>query len=260
MKALLAQLRENVGDNRGNAQRAADAITSHPEADYAVFPELFLPGYTYNDLDSLAIEADDECIQVVQKAAAEAGTAVVIGFAEKLPTGVANSAACINTDGHLVTVYRKVLLFGRERDVFSPGNQLVLVPLGSHIVGPLICFDVEFPEPARKLAVAGAELLITASANMDPFYVDHEIAVRARANENRLPHLYANMVGAGEGMNFVGGSRVVSALGDVVIEGTRDTEQLIVCDVPERMGVDERVDYIHFVTDLPRVRHVAEIR
>ena len=45
-------------------------------------------------------------------------------------------------------------------------------------VGPLICFDIEFPEPARELAAAGAELLVTASANMAPFGPDHEVATR----------------------------------------------------------------------------------
>ena len=47
----------------------------------------------------------------------------------------------------------------------------------------------------RALALAGAELLVTASANMEPFGPDHEIATRARALENRLPHVYVNAIG-----------------------------------------------------------------
>src|SRR5581483_5398409 len=103
-----------------------------------------------------------------------------------------------------------------ERAVFRPGAELVLVPLAGRLVGPLICFDVEFPEPARALAAAGAELLVTLSANMEPYGDEHEVATRARALENRVPHLYANSVGTIGPNRFVGRSRSVDAGGQVL--------------------------------------------
>ena len=63
----------------------------------------------------------------------------------------------------------------------------------------MICFDVEFPEVARSLAKAGANLLVTVSANMDPFGRDHDVFATARALENGVPHLYVNQVGRGRG-------------------------------------------------------------
>ena len=83
---------------RRNTARAIDAIRSHPEVSIAVFPELYLSGYTYRDLDELALApTSDELASIA--AAADAETAVVIGFAERTPEGTANSAACIDTDG-----------------------------------------------------------------------------------------------------------------------------------------------------------------
>jgi predicted amidohydrolase len=58
MKALLAQLACRIGDVTGNMSRAVDAIRSHPGVDFAVFPELYLSGYTYRDLDELAVDVD----------------------------------------------------------------------------------------------------------------------------------------------------------------------------------------------------------
>ncbi len=82
----------------------------------------------------------------------------------------------------------------------------------------MICFDVEFPEVARSLALAGADLLVTISANMDPFGRDHDVFVTARALENGLPHLYVNQVGRGEAFTFAGGTMAVSADGDRLAE------------------------------------------
>jgi len=56
MKALLAQLGCRIGDVAGNTARAVAAIQSHPDADIAIFPELYLSGYTYRDLDQVARE------------------------------------------------------------------------------------------------------------------------------------------------------------------------------------------------------------
>ena len=60
MKALLAQLACRIGDIEGNTARAIDAIRTHPEVSIAVFPELYLSGYTYRNLDELARAPDGD--------------------------------------------------------------------------------------------------------------------------------------------------------------------------------------------------------
>ena len=168
----------------------------------------------------------------------------MLSGSERLDDGaVANSAACIDVDGRLAAVYRKTRLFGGERMVFRPGDELCLVPLADRLVAPLICFDIEFPEPARALAVAGAELLVTVSANMEPYGDDHEVATRARALENRVPHVYANAVGEVGRNRFVGLSRSIGAGGDVLAAAGR-AEELLVAPLGRSGAPSEHVDYL----------------
>lgn len=253
MKALLAQLSPKIGAVRENAERAAKIVAERPDADLALFPELFLSGYALRGLEHASREADAVELRLIQDAAAAAETAVVIGFAERLEDGFGNSAACIDEAGRLVAIYRKTLLFGDEAEVFTPGKELVLVSLAGRKVAPLICFDIEFPEPARRVAQAGAELITTISANFKPFATDHSIPTLSRAIENRLPHLYANTVGSANGFDFVGGSRSISPLGNVLYEAPADQEDIAIVPVADRTGVDERADYLPLLGDMPDV-------
>lgn len=244
MLALLAQLESVLRNPQANAARAAEALVAHPDADIAVFPELFLSAYDLSALDETARPVACEELRVVAEAAAHADTAVVIGFAERNAAGsFFNSVACIDRDGTAAGIYRKVQLFAGERKVFQPGRELRLVRLAGVAVAPLICFDVEFPELPRALAVGGAELLVTASANMEPFAEDHEIATRARALENRLPHLYANATGSIGGLDFVGLSRSVGPAGEVLVEAGAG-ETLLLAPVAAASTLDESLDYL----------------
>lgn len=224
MRVLLAQLDPAPGDQAANAAAVAAALAEHPGAELAVFPELFLSGYDLARADALALTAPARGVApdaagadplvVVADAARAHGTAVLVGFAERLPDGrVANSVACVEADGRHVATYRKTHLFGAEAEAFAAGEELLVVELAGRRVAPLVCFDVEFPEPARALARAGAELLATLSANMEPYGPDHALAARARALDNRLPHVYVNRVGSEAGHRFVGGSAAIAAGG-----------------------------------------------
>jgi predicted amidohydrolase len=257
VKALLAQLSPEVGAVERNAARAADTIAEHPGAELAVFPELFLSGYTIRGLEQVSRAPDSDELRLVQAAAAAARTAVVIGFVERVEDGFGNSAACIDETGRLVAIYRKTLLFGAEAEVFTAGTELVVVALAGRKVAPLICFDIEFPEPARRVAQAGAELITTISANFEPFAIDHAIPTLSRAMENRLPHLYANMVGSSDGFDFVGGSRSMSPLGEVLYEAPADEEDIAIVPVADRTGVDDRADYLPLLREMPAVRDTS---
>jgi predicted amidohydrolase len=103
---------------------------------------------------------------------------------------------------------------------------------------------MEFPEHARALALAGADLLLTVAANMEPFLGDHRLASRARALDNRLPHLYCNRCGEEAGVRFVGGSRAIGADGAIHAEAGGAAEELLaVASLPRGLS-DQRVDYL----------------
>ncbi|HST40248.1 MAG TPA: nitrilase-related carbon-nitrogen hydrolase, partial [Conexibacter sp.] len=118
MRVLLAQLDPAPGDPAANAAAVAAALAEQPGAELAVFPELFLTGYDLARADALALTAAaggaaaeaaaGSPLAVVADAARAHGTAVLVGFAERLPDGrVANSVACVEADGRHVATYRK---------------------------------------------------------------------------------------------------------------------------------------------------------
>src|SRR6187551_3218042 len=185
MRALLAQLVPADTPDE-NAGRAAEIIRSRGAVvDLVAFPELYLTGYDLERVASVAVAIDSVPLATIREAAADAGTAVAVGLAERRGRSIANTAALIDEGGVIVASYRKTHLFGAEEDAFEPGDELIVAELGGVRVGTMICFDMEFPETARRLARAGAELLLTVSANMEPFYGDHRIASQARALDNR---------------------------------------------------------------------------
>jgi predicted amidohydrolase len=243
MDALLAQLAPVPGDASQNASRAAALVEEHRDADLLVLPELFLNGYDLETARSGALDPAGPELGLVREAAARNGIPVVVGFAERRGSQVANAAACIGADGELAAVYRKTHLFGREAEVFSPGEQLVAVRLAERTLGLLICFDMEFPEPARALARAGAQTLVTIAANMEPFVSDHRIASQARALDNRLPHLYVNRCGEEAGLRFVGGTRALRPDGTIAAESPSGEGVLAVeVEHPEPAGGE--LDYM----------------
>ncbi len=214
LNAVLAQLTPKLRDVGANVETAAGILSRHDQADLVVFPELFLGGYTTNGVEDLALDLDGPGVGEMARLARENGAAVVFGLHERVPGGVANSALCVDRRGDLAGLYRKTHLFGEERGAFVAGDELLVVELDGVKVGLMVCFDVEFPEVARPLAVAGADLLVTISANMDPFGRDHDVFATARALENGLPHLYVNQVGRGEAFTFAGGTMAISADGN----------------------------------------------
>ncbi len=85
--------------------------------------------------------------------------ALVVGFCEPEGETLYNSAVVIDRSGVLQT-YRKTHLWDTEKTIFTPGSDrppVVDTPAGR--LGVLICYDLEFPEMPRQLALAGADLI-----------------------------------------------------------------------------------------------------
>lgn len=256
MKALLAQLRPGPASAE-NSELVCSLIEQHADCDLALFPELFLCGYSTDSLASRALAVTDPEITAIGDACRNSATAAVVGFSEAIEPGsgrFGNSAVCFDSDGSLAGVYRKTHLFGpQENEGFEQGEELHLFSLAGVEVGPLICFDVEFPEPARSLAASGAELLVTIASNMAPYGEDHLVATRARALDNRRHHLYVNRVGDEAGHHFVGRSRAIAPDG-TVIEELGDTEGVVTVEF--NLGgerPEEIVDYLKYLRPELRV-------
>jgi predicted amidohydrolase len=244
LNMVLAQLSPRLRRTADNVKTMVGTIEERPGADLVLFPELFMSGYTTVGVEELAVDPGGPEVGRVARAAKDNSTAVVFGAPERFGGGYANSAFYIDRNGTVAGIYRKAFLFGSEREAYVSGDELLVVDLGGSKAGLMICFDVEFPEVARALAQAGADLLLTISANMDPFGRDHHVFGTSRALENGLPYAYVNQVGTGEEFTFVGGTMAVSADGDILVE-TGDTAEEVLefeLELPARSSV--RPDYL----------------
>ena len=243
MHVTLAQLAPVARDVAANVARAGELIAAASPSELVVLPELFLPGYELEDVEALAVDLDGPEVGELREAARAAGTGVVVGLAERVDGGVANSAVCIDAAGEVAGVYRKTHPFGDERDAYAAGEELVTVELGGRVLGLMICFDMEFPEVARALAERGADMLVTISANSPPFELDHDVFARARALENGLPHVYVNRVGEEDGLPFSGGSLALDPDGRVLAEAGPGEERVVTAEIGPAGRRDPRTRY-----------------
>lgn len=208
-------------DVPGNLRRLRDqaARASAAGASLLVCPEMFLSGYNIGRtaVAELAEAADGPSMQQVAAIAREHAIAVLYGYPERGADGlIYNSAQLLDRHGHALLNYRKSHLFGElDHDLFSAGgDHFPVVELDGWKLGVLICYDLEFAENCRRLALAGAQAILVPTANMLPFGFVAEVTVRSRAFENHCYVAYANYCGHEEGIEYCGLSSVAGPLGD----------------------------------------------
>lgn len=241
LRVALAQLEPEDEALATNVAHAVSAIQAHRDCDLILFPELFLSGVSADGYEDLEVAADGPEVAEIGAAGAEAGIGVVIGAALSRPQGTANAALAFGPDGALTGIYEKTHRWDAEPIV--PGPTIGATEIGELRAGLMVCFDLEFPEVARALALTEPDLLVTIAANMEPFGRDHALMARTRAVENRLPHLYVNRTGSAAGNEYVGGSLAVAPSGRLIAEaGSKPT----VVEVEVEIGAegDSRVAYL----------------
>jgi predicted amidohydrolase len=160
------QLAPVIADLDANLRLTTDAIRAAVAggARVVVLPELSTSGYVFASADearTVAITPEHPVFAEWAAIVRPVDGVVIGGFAEAGPDGLLyNSAAIVDGSG-VLAVYRKVHLWAREKLVFEPGTAeppVVDTPVGR--IGVLICFDLEFPEFPRSVALRGAELIV----------------------------------------------------------------------------------------------------
>ena len=240
MRLAVFQMIARPGDVAANlamiAQAARDAQAAG--AELVVAPELATTGYGAGDaIRELAEPADGAQVAQFAAAAAEAGVAIVAGFAERAPDGIYNSAAFIDPSGRR-SIYRKCHLYGGyERALFTPGDAVPSVlPFNGLKVGMLICYDVEFPEAVRCLALQGADVILVSTAQSEgsDALVITEKTVPVRAFENGVAIVNADHAGADSHCTYAGGSCIVMPDGSDAARAGRSEAAVLVADYEPR--------------------------
>lgn len=218
--------------DRLEAQAAAAASLG---ARLLICPEMFLTGYNIGALSAarLAEAANGPSLARAAQIARAHGIALLFGYPERSSDGaVYNAARLIDRNGRTLTTYRKCHLFGDlDRAMFRAGSgPSEVVELDGVRVGLLICYDVEFPESVRLLALRGADLAIVPTALMEPFEIVARTLVPARAVENQLYLAYASRCGREGDLCYCGLSGVVGPDGAWLARAGRG-EEVIVADL-----------------------------
>lgn len=231
VRVAAVQFEPTLGDKRGNVERLLALVTEAAEAGARVIvtPEMATTGYCwYNrrEIGDLVEAIPGPTTEAFGEVAQQYGCYIVVGMPEiNLATGIYyNSAVLVGPDG-LVGDYRKTHSFISEPKWAKDGDLGLPVwetPYGR--LGMLICADADFVEPARVLALAGAEILCFPTNWLGekaptPAWI-------ARAWENGCPLIAANRYGLERGVQFCGGSAIIGA--DGLILGYRDSGDAVV--------------------------------
>lgn len=232
MKAALAQIYSVKGDPKANLDKMSSVVkeASAKGADLVCFSELFYCGYDISkeELEALAIHVDGPELANVRAMAADAGIHVLVCYPERDKENglVYISASLIDDAGKILLNHRKTYRWGDEKDKVSGGSGYQVCDTKFGKIGVLICYEIEFPEPARILTLQGSELILTTSAFT--FVENMPKYLSALAIQNQCYVLSANDVR--EEAPCRGASCVVDQYGRVV-DILGDKEGVLYCDI-----------------------------
>lgn len=189
-----------------------------------------------------ALAIDGPELSAVADACRSGGIVAVVGLLEAAGDAVYNTAALVGPDG-LIGAYRKQHLpcLGLDRFV-TPGPSgapaVFDTPVGR--VGLAICYDIRFPESARCLALAGADIILQPSVWPDTVDIIANHMVRVRAAEN---HVFLIAVTRGDvegGVQYRGDSQIIDPRGEVLARAGKG-DALISADVDLAFSAQKRI-------------------
>ncbi len=240
IKLALAQISSKRENKEANLQKIETLTFKAKEqgADLAIFPELSLTGYVVRDqFYELAETIPGPTVEKVEALAKKTGMHVIFGMpelSEKTRATVFNTAVFVGPEG-LIGKYRKMYLpthsVFEEKRYFRPGYQTAAFQTDLGNIGLCICYDLFFPEVLRLIRLKGAQLIVCISASPAVRRSYFEILTCARALENTAYLAYVNLAGVEDGLQFWGGSRLVSPAGDVLAKAKYDEEDFVTCEV-----------------------------
>ena len=211
--------------------------------DLLLLPEASLTGYNIS-LDAakrMAERQDGDAFDEIAAIAKRNKIAIVYGYIEQDGDVMYNSTQIIDEAGHSIGHYRKTHLWGDlDRKLFQPGSTFApLVNYKNWKIGLLICYDVEFPETVRHLALSGADLILIPTALMHPWDFVATHVTRVRAAENQVYLAYANYCGVENTLEYAGKSCIAGPDGDTLTRADND-EALLTAVLSKRAISDIR--------------------
>jgi predicted amidohydrolase len=211
------------------------AVKEHG-AELVVFPESittgFAPGMPPEEFYDLLNYIPGPETDQIGAMARELKAHVVLPMYEKCKEKnvIMNSSILINDEGEIAGIYRKTHPFPTERlgggGWTTPGKKAVVVETKLGKIGMIICYDGDFPELSRVLAIRGAEIITRPSALLRSFEI-WDMTNKARAYDNHVYVIATNSVGADAEENYYfGSSMIINPIAQKLAQA-RGTEEII---------------------------------
>ncbi len=257
-KIACAQLAPVLGDLPGNLEMSTAAIAEAVAAgaQVVVLPELVTSGYMFGDAEEARASALRAGDPAFGRWMAAAGDAVVVGgFCELGDDGSLYNTAVVIDGGAVAGYYRKTHLWDREKLLFTPGDRMPPVLATRHgAIAVMVCYDLEFPEVTRAVAVQGAEL-IAAPVNWPRTQrppgerVGEVITAMSAARTNRVAIAVCDRTGEERGQPWAEGTVIIGADGWVTADVGPGTGMAI-ADVDLADSHDKRMgDHVDVLGD-----------
>jgi predicted amidohydrolase len=243
MKAACIQMNISLCSKHENLERAlflAEEAVSK-DAELLVFPEVFSTGFCYDRIGKVAETISGPTLEVLRAFSKEhncilAGSMIEKRENDQISQGKEfppqfNLGFCLES-GKLAGTHRKTHLYGPEKEHFAHGDFITPIRLEKHnlSIGLIICNELRYPEVSRKLALEGADILVSSAEIPDFFGYSWRTISLARALENELPHIACTRAGKDKYSTYFGGSFITDAWGRVLAEA-REKECVLIGEI-----------------------------
>ena len=226
-----------------------------------VFPECCLTGYAVGPAaHEMAAQAEPArgpepgpSVRRVAALANELDLHIIFGLPESFEGRVYNTVVLLTPKKGLIGATRKVHMWEEEGRIFALGSGFQTRPGPLGLLGSLICYDLEFPESTRLLALAGTHLAAVSTANMFPWDNAQRVFAQARALENCIFVAVANCIGRSGDTVFCGGSIITDPYGNVLAEAGPDEETILVGEINLELNKRAREETSYFKKRRPEI-------
>jgi len=229
IKAAAIQFNVKPGDVDANLEyvRAALVRAAEQGAQLAVLPEMWSSGFDYKNLKQLAARTSAVVAEVMELS--RCLKLVICGSMPEPHGDKVYNTVFLADNGTLAGIYRKMHLFsllGEDRS-FDGGDSRLLADTSIGKVGVLICYDLRFPELARRLTIEGARVLCIPAQWPRPREDHWRTLLRARAIENQLFVVSCNACGVIGKLDFFGMSMIIGPRGEVLAEAGDEQGEIV---------------------------------
>lgn len=237
LKISLLQMDITPGNPEKNRSKAIELISQamqhNPRPDILMLPEMWTTAYELNTIKQICDQDGMPTSRVISEQAIAQQVNVVAGSYASMRAGkVYNTAYVFDRMGNNIAKYEKIHLFKlmEEHKYMEAGGAHSVFMLEGIKCGIIICYDLRFPELARKLALQGIKILFV-PAQWPATRLEHWITLlKARAIENQIFVVAVNRAGGGPEDPFAGGSMVISPWGEIIAQADYK-EQILTAEI-----------------------------